>query len=57
MQRDHASAAETLAEAERVAPLEVRYSGAARCLVGELLASGRPSAALRSMADRLSIAA
>jgi transcriptional regulator with XRE-family HTH domain len=56
MQGDHASAAETLSEAERVAPLEVRYSGAARTLVGDLLAA-RPTAALRAMADRLSIAA
>jgi hypothetical protein len=39
MQSDNASAGETLLEAERIAPLEVRYSGAARCLLGELLAT------------------
>jgi len=57
MQRDNASAGETLLEAERVAPLEVRYSGAARGLLGELLGSGRASGELRGLAARLNIAA
>ena len=57
IQRDNASAAETLLEAERVAPLEVRYSGAARGLLGELLATGRQSGELRKMAARLNVAA
>lgn len=57
MRRDNAAAGETLIEAERIAPLEVRYSGAARVLLGELLSAGRPAAALREMADRLNLAA
>ena len=57
MQRDERGAGETLLEAERVAPLEVRYSGAARGLLGELLAAGRPSGELRALAARLNIAA
>jgi hypothetical protein len=57
MQRDQTSAAETLIEAERVAPLEVRYSGAARGLLVDLLGASRPSPALRDMAARLSAAA
>jgi len=57
MQLDDAGAGETLIEAERVAPLEVRYSGAARGLLGELLATGRPSGELRKMAARLNKAA
>jgi len=57
MQLDDAGAGETLIEAERVAPLEVRYSGAARGLLGELLATGRPSGELRKMAARLNMAA
>ena len=57
MRRDTATAGETLIEAERVAPLEVRYSGAARGLLGELLSAGRPAAGLREMADRLNLAA
>lgn len=57
MQRDNASAVETLLEAERVAPLEVRYSGAARGLVGGLLGAGRASADLRGLASRLNVAA
>lgn len=57
MCRDAAAAGETLLEAERVAPLEVRYSGAARGLLGELLSAGRPAAGLREMADRLNLAA
>jgi len=57
MQRDQTGAAETLIEAERVAPLEVRYSGAARGLLADLLGASRPSPALRDMAARLSAAA
>jgi len=57
MRGDAASAGETLIEAERVAPLEVRYSGAARGLLGELLSAGRPAARLRDMAARLDVAA
>lgn len=57
MQRDNASAGETLLEAERVAPLEVRYSGPARGLLGELLSAGRVSGGLREMAARLNVAA
>jgi len=57
MRRDNAAAGETLIEAERIAPLEVRYSGAARVLLGELLSAGRRAAALREMADRLNLAA
>jgi hypothetical protein len=57
MQHDNAGAGETLIEAERVAPLEVRYSGAARGLLGDLLSTGRPSGELRAMAARLSVAA
>lgn len=57
MQRDTAAAGGTLIEAERVAPLEVRYSGAARDLLGGLLGNGRPSADLREMAARLGVAA
>jgi hypothetical protein len=57
MRRDTAAAGETLIEAERIAPLEVRYSGAARGLLGELLSAGRPAAGLREMADSLNLAA
>lgn len=57
MRRDYADAAATLIEAERVAPLEVRYSGTARELLGGLLATGRPPTGLREMAARLGIAA
>jgi hypothetical protein len=58
MQRDHATAAETLIEAERVAPLEVRYSGAARGLLLKLLsATAHPSTGLRELAGRLLTAA
>jgi transcriptional regulator with XRE-family HTH domain len=57
MQSDNLGAAETLCEAERVAPLEVRYSGTARGLLSKLLATGRTSADLREMAARLNVAA
>jgi hypothetical protein len=57
MRRDDAVAAETLIEAERIAPLEVRYSGAARGLLSELLSAGRTPGGLREMARRLNLAA
>lgn len=57
LQSDNAGAGETLLEAERVAPLEVRYSGAARNLLGELLRTGRQSGELHKMAARLNFAA
>ena len=58
MRRDHAAAGETLLEAERIAPLEVRYNGTAHRLLGELLLAGsRASAELREMATRLRVAA
>jgi hypothetical protein len=57
MQRDTAAAAETLLEAERVAPLEVRYSGAACGLVGGMLATSRIPAGLRDLAGRMQVAA
>jgi transcriptional regulator with XRE-family HTH domain len=55
--RDHAASGETLLEAERLAPLEVRYSGTARSLLSELLSGSRASAELRQMAGRLRVAA
>lgn len=55
MRLDAAAAWATLLEAERAAPLEVRHSGAARGLLGELLSAGRPAAGLREMADRLNL--
>jgi hypothetical protein len=57
MQRDNAGAVGTLLEAERVAPLEVRYSGAALALVRGLLGAGPVSGDLRGLAGRLNIAA
>ena len=57
MRGNTAAAGETLIEAERIAPLEVRYSAAARGLLGELLSAGRPAAGLREMANRLNLAA
>ena len=57
MPRDNASAVDTLLEAERVAPLEVRYSGAALSLVRGLLGAGPVSGDLRGLAGRLNIAA
>ena len=56
IRRDQA-AGETLLEAERVAPLEVRYNGTAHRLLSELLAGSRASAELRDMATRLRVAA
>lgn len=46
----------TLLEAERVAPLEVRYSPASRELVGQLLAGPRVSGDVRALAGRLNVA-
>ena len=57
LRRDHAAAGETLLEAERIAPLEVRYNGTAHRLLSELLAGSRASAELREMATRLRVAA
>lgn len=57
LQRDNSGAADALLEAERVAPLEVRYSNAARALVSTLLGAGRAPAALRGLGDRLNAAA
>jgi hypothetical protein len=57
MQRDDAGAVEALLEAERVAPLEVRYSNAARALVGGMVGAGRASVDLRGLAGRLNVAA
>jgi hypothetical protein len=57
LRHDHGAAAETLLEAERVAPQEVRYSETARSVLSELLKGSRVSADLRQMADRLSTAA
>jgi hypothetical protein len=57
MQRDDTSAVEALLEAERVASLEVRYSSAARTLVGGMLVAGRVSADLHGLASRLNVAA
>lgn len=57
MLRDQTGAAETLIEAERDAPLEVRHSGVARGLLAGLLGASRPSSPLHDMAARLSAAA
>jgi transcriptional regulator with XRE-family HTH domain len=57
MQGSNADAGATLLEAERVAPLEVRYSSAARALVNGLLSGGRVSGEVRALAGRLNVAA
>ena len=57
MQGNNADAGATLLEAERVAALEVRYSGAARSLLTGLLSSGRVSGEVRALAGRLNVAA
>ena len=54
---DHGAAAATLVEAERIAPLEVRYNGVARSLLADLLSSSAASGELREMAARVSAAA
>jgi tetratricopeptide (TPR) repeat protein len=56
-QGDQHAAGETLIEAERLAPLEVRYNRDAHRLLGELLSSGRVSTGLREMAERAGAAA
>jgi hypothetical protein len=63
MARSHAgqgnqgAAADTLLEAERLAPLEVRYNGVARGLLAELLAQRQVPTELREMAARVGVAA
>ena len=56
-QGDHGAAADTLLEAERLAPLEVRYSGVVRGLVAVLLVRSRVPIELREMAARVGVAA
>lgn len=56
MQRDNMAAGETLVEAERAAPLEVRYSSVARGLLGKLLGGSRVTGEVRALAERLDIA-
>jgi tetratricopeptide (TPR) repeat protein len=56
-QGDHSAAGDTLLEAERLAPLEVRYNGAARGLLAGLLARSRVSVELRELATRVGVAA
>jgi hypothetical protein len=56
MQHDDTGSVATLLEAERVAPLEVRYSGAALTLVRGLLGAGPVSGDLRGLAGRLNVA-
>ena len=56
-QGDPGAAGDTLVEAERLAPLEVRYNGVARDLLSRLLTRGRMSTGLREMAARVGVAA
>jgi hypothetical protein len=56
-QGDHGAAGDTLLEAERLAPLEVRYNGAARRLLAGLLSRRQAPAELREMAARAGVAA
>jgi len=56
-QGDHGAAGDTLLEAERLAPLEVRYNGVARGLLSGLLARSRGSVELRELAERVGVAA
>jgi len=46
-----------LLEAERLAPLEIRYNGAARDLLAGLLARKQVPSQLREMAARVGVAA
>jgi hypothetical protein len=57
MRRSHLAAGETLLEAERVAPEEVRYNATARGLLRELVTGSSVTAGLREMAGRLRVAA
>jgi len=54
---DHSAAGATLVEAERLAPLEVRYNGVARGLLAKLLARGRVAGDVRDLAARVGVAA
>jgi hypothetical protein len=56
-QGEHSAAGDTLVQAERLAPLEVRYNGIARALLARLLTRGRVPAELREMAQRVGVAA
>jgi hypothetical protein len=56
-QGDHGAAGDTLLEAERLAPLEVRYGGVARGLLAGLLVRSRVPAELRELAERVGVAA
>ena len=56
-QNDHGAAGDTLLEAERLAPLEVRYSGVARGVIAGLLGRGQVPTELREMATRVGVAA
>jgi hypothetical protein len=56
-QGQRGAAGDTLLEAERLAPLEVRYNGVARTLLTDLLSRSRASADLREMATRVGVAA
>jgi hypothetical protein len=56
-QSQSGAAGDTLLEAERLAPLEVRYNGAARTLLTDLLSRSRVSGELREMAARVGVAA
>ena len=54
---DHGAAGDTLLEAERLAPLEVRYNRVARGLLAALLAQRQVPTELREMAARVGVAA
>ena len=56
-QGDHGAAGDALLEAERLAPLEIRYNGAARDLLAGLLARRQVPSQLREMAARVGVAA
>jgi hypothetical protein len=56
-QGDHGAAGDTLLEAERLAPLEVRYNGVARRLLAGLLSRRQAPTELREMAARVGVAA
>jgi hypothetical protein len=54
---DHGAAGDTLLEAERLAPLEVRYNGVALRLLAGLLSRRQAPTELREMAARVGVAA